>query len=61
MIRRAFERNYLIDADKISVEVKTGTVHLRGTVPDFFTKIQANNIAIYTTGVKDVVDELTIT
>lgn len=59
-IRRAFERTYLIDADRISVEVHNGTVHLRGSVPNFFTKIQANNIAIYTTGVKDVVDDLNI-
>jgi len=59
-IRKAFERTYLIDAEKISVDVRNGSVHLKGSVPNFFTKIQANNIAIYTTGVKDVVDDLTI-
>ncbi|MFO7933955.1 MAG: BON domain-containing protein [Bacteroidales bacterium] len=59
-IRNAFKRTFLIDEEKINVEVHNGIVHLSGSVPNFLTKIQANNIAIYTTGVKDVVDEITI-
>lgn len=59
-IREAFRRNYLIDEDQISVEVHHGSVHLRGTVPSFFVKIEANTIATYTSGVLDVVDDMTI-
>ncbi len=59
-IRKAFRRTLLIEEDRIRVEVHNGIVHLSGSVPGFLTKIQANNIAIYTSGVKDVVDEMTI-
>lgn len=59
-IREAFQRNYLIDQDQISVEVKNGTVILNGKVPNFFTKIEAHTIATYTSGVTDVVDEMIV-
>jgi len=59
-IRNAFNRTYLINEENISVKVKNGTVHLKGNVPSFFTKIQAHQIASFTSGVRDVVDEITI-
>lgn len=59
-IREAFRRNYLIDEHQIAVEVHNGSVHLRGTVPGFLVKIEAHTIATYTSGVMDVVDDMTI-
>ena len=59
-IKNAFKRTYLIDEEDISVKVKDGVVHLRGSVPNYLIKIQAHNIAVYTSGVVDVVDELII-
>lgn len=59
-IREAFQRNYLIDEDQISVEVKNGSVFLSGKVASFFVKIEAHTIATFTSGVTDVVDEMII-
>jgi osmotically-inducible protein OsmY len=59
-IEGAFERTNLINEDNIDVSVDTGMVTLEGAVSSFFVKTQAHNIAIYTTGVVDVVDKLTV-
>jgi osmotically-inducible protein OsmY len=59
-ICEAFRRNYHIDEGLISVEVKHGSVLLSGEVPSFFVKMEAHNIATYTSGVMDVVDNMTI-
>ncbi len=59
-IESAFERTNLINEDNIDVEVKKAVVTLKGAVRNFFIKSQAHNIAIYTTGVVDVVDEMTV-
>ena len=54
-----FKRNS-IDDKKINVSVKNGVVNLTGIVRNHFTKRQAYNIAMYTTGVVDVVDDIVI-
>lgn len=59
-IESAFERTNLINEDNIDVEVNKAVVTLKGAVRNFFIKSQAHNIAIYTTGVVDVVDEMTV-
>lgn len=59
-IESAFERTNLINEDNIDVSVEAGMVTLEGSVSNFFVKSQAHNIAIYTTGVKDVVDKMTV-
>lgn len=59
-IEQAFERTNLINEKNINVSVEAGMVTLEGAVSSFFSKTQAHNIAIYTTGVKDVVDKLTV-
>jgi len=59
-IESAFERTNLINEDNIDVSVDTGMVTLEGAVSSFFAKTQAYNIAIYTTGVVDVVDKMTV-
>ena len=59
-VRKAFRRNYLVDEDRISVEVRNGSVRLRGKAPSFFAKMEAHTLATYTSGVTDVVDDVTI-
>lgn len=59
-IEQAFERTNLINEKNINVSVEAGMVTLEGAVSSFFSKTQAHNIAIYTTGVKDVVDKMTV-
>jgi len=59
-IEQAFERTNLINEKNINVSVEAGMVSLEGAVSSFFVKTQAHNIAIYTTGVKDVVDKMTV-
>ena len=59
-IESAFERTNLINENNIDVSVDTGMVTLEGAVSSFFVKTQAYNIAIYTTGVVDVVDKMTV-
>jgi len=59
-IENAFERTNLINEDNIEVKVHNAVVTLKGTVSNFFILSQAHNIAIYTTGVVDVVDEMTV-
>ena len=59
-ISRAFQRTYLIDEEKIQVEVDKGIVKLTGKVPNFLVKLQARNMAIQTRGVKEVLDSLTL-
>ena len=59
-IRSNFTRTYPIDEESIRVEVKDGSVHLYGKVPNYLVLIQAFNIAQYTTGVKNVVNDLSV-
>jgi osmotically-inducible protein OsmY len=59
-IRSTFTRTYPIDEESIQVEVKNGSVHLYGKVPNYLVLIQAFNIAQYTTGVKYVVNDLSV-
>ena len=59
-IRKTYQRSALIDEEKIQVEVKDGFVHLTGSVSNYLIKKQAHDIAMYTAGVMDVIDEITI-
>jgi len=59
-LMRAFKRTYLIDEEKIKINVRNGEVTLKGRVDNFFVKLQAENLAIQTMGVRDVVNQLTI-
>ncbi len=59
-IKKTLKRTNLIDEDKITVEVKNGSAILTGKVPNFYIKNQVYNIAAFTTGVQDVVDEIII-
>ncbi|MFW5657172.1 MAG: BON domain-containing protein [Bacteroidota bacterium] len=59
-IKNAYKRSILIDEDKIKVAVEGGTVRLTGSVANYAIKNEAIEIAMYTAGVKDVIDEITI-
>ena len=45
---------------KVNVDVKDGIVHLKGTVPTETDKAEAERLAMGTDGVKQVVNELTV-
>jgi osmotically-inducible protein OsmY len=55
-----FENNFLIEPQTVDVKVNNALVTLRGSVPGPLAKREAFLIALYTEGVVDVRDELTI-
>lgn len=59
-IKSAYRRSFFIDENRITVMVNNGTVTLRGTVPTYPVKKEALDIAKYTSGVVDIIDEITI-
>jgi osmotically-inducible protein OsmY len=59
-IRKAYERSSLIDETLVNVHVEKGVVYLSGTVPNILVRNEAFSKALYTAGVVDVVDEITI-
>ncbi|WP_159517798.1 BON domain-containing protein [Sunxiuqinia indica] len=59
-VNRAFERNPLIDTDKIFTEVTTGIIHLSGSVANDVIRKEIHDIALYTDGIVDIVNEITI-
>jgi len=59
-IKNAYKRNALIDENKIKVSVTNGIVRLTGSVSNYLIKNEAIEIAVYTKGIIDVIDEITI-
>jgi len=59
-IKSTYERSTLVDEDKINVSVNEGVVHLSGVVSNQLIKQEVYDIAMYTAGVRDVIDEITI-
>lgn len=59
-IEAAFERNAVVDADHVAVEVRGTEVTLRGEVRSWAERDQAYQTAWSAPGVMNVVDELTI-
>lgn len=59
-IRRAFIRNSIIDDTKISVSASGGIVTLSGVASSYLERSRAYNIAKYTAGVVDVINNITI-
>ncbi len=55
-----FKKSILIDENKIDVSVKNGQVTLTGIVSGYIIKREAVRSAIYTKGVVEVIDEITI-
>lgn len=59
-IRNAFRRNSLLAEHKIDVNVNNGIVHLTGHTSNWSQKTHAYDIAMYTAGVTDVIDDIAI-
>lgn len=59
-IKNACKRNAIIDGDLINVRVNDGVVILSGKIPNNHVKREVNDIALFTTGVANIVDEMTI-
>jgi len=59
-VRAALARDTRIDIKNIDIEVVDSIVYLRGTVDDFIQKWIASDIAWWTPGVRDVINELTV-
>jgi osmotically-inducible protein OsmY len=59
-LKDSYQRSMLIDEDKFTIRVKDGIVTLSGVVSSQPIRNEIVSIAIYTSGVKDVVNELTI-
>lgn len=59
-IQQAMQRNIYISADDVLVEVVRGVVILSGDVSSQYSRSQAENIAMYTAGVTDVINNLRI-
>jgi len=59
-IRKAYKRSILIDENKIEINVKESIVYLTGTVANHVIKNEAYKTALHTSGVIDVIDNVTI-
>jgi len=59
-ITNTYRRSGLIDEHEITVSVNNGIVRLSGVVSKRLIKQEAHDVAMYTAGVVDVIDELTI-
>lgn len=57
-IRKAFERSILLDEDKLEIECNRGEVRLSGSVANYAIKREALDLANYTRGVVNVIDEI---
>lgn len=57
-IERALDRNFYVDTEGVSVKVDRGIVTLTGEVSSTIARTQAEDVAMYTTGVMDVRNEL---
>ena len=59
-IESALERNFLVEVNDVDVKVEGGTVTLSGEVPNWAARYAAYSCARYTSGVLEVVNNLTI-
>jgi osmotically-inducible protein OsmY len=59
-IENAFRRSIIIDEKKVNVSVVNGVATLTGTVPTYQAKRVAGDIARYTAGVTDVINNLVV-
>jgi len=56
----ALDRDARVDAEDVTVSVRNGTVTLTGTVPDRYARRAAYEAALYTSGVKEIHDQLAV-
>lgn len=59
-VAEQLEADPSIDASRIAIAVKDGIVTLTGTVPSFWQKVEAENIAKHVAGVRAIANELQV-
>jgi osmotically-inducible protein OsmY len=59
-IQTAIDRNALVDADDVTIRVRDGRVTLSGTVPTYAARRAANNAALFTAGVRGVINNTVV-
>lgn len=59
-IKNTYKRSGLTNWDQITVSSKDGVVRLSGVLPSYAEKNRAYTIAMYTSGVVDVVDDIKV-
>ncbi|MFO7923038.1 MAG: BON domain-containing protein [Bacteroidales bacterium] len=59
-IKNTLKRSGISDYDQITVSSNEGVVRLSGVLPGYNEKNKANKIAMYTAGVVDVLDDITV-
>jgi osmotically-inducible protein OsmY len=59
-IESALERNTLVDADAVNIQVENGNVFLGGSLPNWTARRAAENAALYTPGVINVDNRIEI-
>jgi osmotically-inducible protein OsmY len=59
-IQKAFKRNSILESEQIKVDVKNGKVTLSGNTNAHLAKLSAIDISNYTSGVMEVVDEVSV-
>lgn len=59
-IEAALERNFNVNVDNVTLKVSNGVVTLSGTVANWSAWQATYNTAAYTSGVINVIDQLTI-
>jgi osmotically-inducible protein OsmY len=57
-IEKAFKRNSILESEEIKVSVKNGAVSLSGTSSTHLARLSAGDIANYTSGVTEVINEV---
>jgi osmotically-inducible protein OsmY len=60
LVKEALERNALLDADQVEIEVEGGEVTLRGTVQSFVERSEAERVAWETPGITHVQNEIRV-
>ncbi len=59
-IEKAFARSMIFHENKISIEVSDGIVLLSGVLPNTLARREAYNIALFTTGVREVKNSISV-
>ncbi len=59
-LKKALKRNVLSNLDKIQVDVSDGIARIRGSVPSKSIKKEIADVAMHTSGIYDIINEVTV-
>ncbi|MFP4557315.1 MAG: BON domain-containing protein [Bacteroidales bacterium] len=59
-LKNALKRNLLSDLEKLQVDVSDGVARIRGSVPAKSIKKEIGNVAMHTSGINDIINEVTV-